>query len=277
MPAEAKEAVIRAFARAIGEIEDYIPGPDMGTDEAAMAWVRDEIGRAVGLPRELGGIPLDEIGATGWGLAASAEAAQAIATCRFEGAWRCKGSARSAARRAAWPRRRACRSVGFKGTISDQAGLDIEALVKLKQAGRASSTGARARVMGPRSSMRNAMCGFRRRGRRDLDAERRALEGAVDPAGREHSHHPQAKRPLHERGVLSVPDFIANAGGVICASVEYHGGTQAGAFAVIREKILTNTRETLERSRCERITPRAAAEAMARERVERAMRSRRRQ
>jgi glutamate dehydrogenase (NAD(P)+) len=61
------------------------------------------------------------------------------------------------------------------------------------------------------------------------------------------------------------------------ASVEYHGGTQAGAFAVIREKILTNTRETLERSRCERITPRAAAEAMARERVERAMGFRRRQ
>jgi glutamate dehydrogenase (NAD(P)+) len=30
-----------------------------------MAWVKDEIGRAVGLPSALGGIPLDEIGATG--------------------------------------------------------------------------------------------------------------------------------------------------------------------------------------------------------------------
>ena len=27
-----------------------------------MAWVRDEIGRVVALPREIGGIPLDEIG-----------------------------------------------------------------------------------------------------------------------------------------------------------------------------------------------------------------------
>ena len=43
--------------------EDYIFGLDMGTDEACMAWVKDEIGRAVGLPAALGGIPLDEIAA----------------------------------------------------------------------------------------------------------------------------------------------------------------------------------------------------------------------
>ena len=33
-----------------------------------MAWIKDEIGRAVGLPPELGGIPLDTIGATGFGV-----------------------------------------------------------------------------------------------------------------------------------------------------------------------------------------------------------------
>jgi glutamate dehydrogenase (NAD(P)+) len=43
---------------------DYIFGPDTGTDEACMAWVDDEIGRAVGLPAALGGIPLDELAAT---------------------------------------------------------------------------------------------------------------------------------------------------------------------------------------------------------------------
>ena len=76
MPVEEKEQMIRAFACAIRDITDYIPGPDMGTDETAMAWVRDEIGRSVGLPREVGGIPLDEIGATGFGLAVAAEVAQ---------------------------------------------------------------------------------------------------------------------------------------------------------------------------------------------------------
>src|SRR5690606_8766836 len=37
-PAERKEKLIRAFARAIGEVTSYIIGPDMGTDETAMAW-----------------------------------------------------------------------------------------------------------------------------------------------------------------------------------------------------------------------------------------------
>ena len=60
-----KARLIRAFARAIRDLVDYIPGPDMGTDETCMGWMHDEIKRALGLPRVLGGIPLDEIGATG--------------------------------------------------------------------------------------------------------------------------------------------------------------------------------------------------------------------
>ena len=75
MPREQKEQMIRAFAKALAGEQHYIFGPDMGTDEQCMAWVKDEIGRSVGLPRELGGIPLDELGATGYGLAAAADVA----------------------------------------------------------------------------------------------------------------------------------------------------------------------------------------------------------
>ena len=71
-----KEQVIRAFAAAVKDIHDFIPGPDMGTNEQAMAWVHDEIGRSVGLPSELGGIPLDEIGATGFGICVAADVAK---------------------------------------------------------------------------------------------------------------------------------------------------------------------------------------------------------
>ena len=42
-------------------------------NRSCVAWVKDEIGRAVGLPSALGGIPLDEIGATGWGIRHAAE------------------------------------------------------------------------------------------------------------------------------------------------------------------------------------------------------------
>jgi glutamate dehydrogenase (NAD(P)+) len=109
-PVDRKERLVRAFASAIAPIADYIPGPDMGTDETCMAWIKDEIGRAVGLRPELGGIPLDKIGATGFGLAACAEAAQDAAGIRLRGARVVvRASARSASTPPAFsPKRERC-------------------------------------------------------------------------------------------------------------------------------------------------------------------------
>ena len=59
MPRGDKERLIRGMAQALRYAEDYIFAPDMGTDEECMAWIRDEVGRVVALPREIGGIPLD--------------------------------------------------------------------------------------------------------------------------------------------------------------------------------------------------------------------------
>jgi len=81
-----KENLIRAFAGAIRDIGDYVPGPDMGTDEFCMGWVKDETGRAVGLPRAVGGIPLDEIGATGFGVAACVDVAAGFIDLDLKGA-----------------------------------------------------------------------------------------------------------------------------------------------------------------------------------------------
>ncbi len=75
--------------------------------------------------------------------------------------------------------------------------------------------------------------------------------------------------------MLSIPDFIANAGGVICASVEYHGGSESQAFAAIEEKIRRNTARVLEDAMAGNQLPRAAAVALAERRVRRAMALRR--
>jgi glutamate dehydrogenase (NAD(P)+) len=47
MTIQEKERLIRAFARAIRDLTEYIPGPDMGTDEVCMAWIqgRNRTGR----------------------------------------------------------------------------------------------------------------------------------------------------------------------------------------------------------------------------------------
>ena len=83
MPADAKQQHIRALAQLLRGEQEYIFAPDMGTNEECMAWVRDEISRVVALPREIGGIPLDEIGATGFGLAICAE----VATVSTQSRW----------------------------------------------------------------------------------------------------------------------------------------------------------------------------------------------
>ena len=80
----------------------------------------------------------------------------------------------------------------------------------------------------------------------------------------------EAEAALHARGILVLPDCIANAGGVICAAVEYHGGTEAAAFAAIAEKIGRNTRAGLERAALTGSMPRTAATELATPRVKQA-------
>jgi glutamate dehydrogenase/leucine dehydrogenase len=94
------------------------------------------------------------------------------------------------------------------------------------------------------------------------------LEGANSPAA------PGAERVLAGRGVLIVPDFIANAGGLIMAAMEVARKTEGEAFTTIGEKIRANTGRILEKAKSEGILPREAAERLARERVRNAMRYR---
>ena len=98
---------------------------------------------------------------------------------------------------------------------------------------------------------------------------RLVLEGANIPLSAE------AEAALHRRGVLVVPDFVANAGGVICASVEYHGGTERQAFERIDEQIRANTRAVLVAAQRDGVMPRTAAEELAARRVRDAMAFRR--
>ncbi|MHA1567683.1 MAG: Glu/Leu/Phe/Val dehydrogenase, partial [Alphaproteobacteria bacterium] len=68
---------------------------------------------------------------------------------------------------------------------------------------------------------------------------------------------------------------IANAGGVICAAMEYAGAGQQATFDAIEEKITRNVQSMLRRAREDQIQPRQAATEMAEERVRRAMNTRR--
>ncbi len=80
---------------------------------------------------------------------------------------------------------------------------------------------------------------------------------------------------MHRRGILNVPDFIANAGGVICAAMEYRGASQAAAFDTIAETLRQNTGEVLASVRKNGVLQREAALQLAATRVQKAMAFRR--
>ena len=84
-----------------------------------------------------------------------------------------------------------------------------------------------------------------------------------------------AEAMLAAKGVTVVPDFVANAGGVICAAMEYAGATQATAFAAIAERIRANTEAVLSAAKARAIRPRKAALELAERRVRDAMTYRR--
>ena len=84
-----------------------------------------------------------------------------------------------------------------------------------------------------------------------------------------------AEKYLHEKGVLYVPDFIANAGGVICAAMEYQGAGRPAAFQAIEEKLCRNTRLVLEEAATKGILPREAALDLAVQRLKKSMSYRR--
>jgi glutamate dehydrogenase (NAD(P)+) len=282
MPTEQKERLVRAMACALGDCDDYIFGPDMGTNEVCMAWVKSEIGRAVGLPRELGGIPLDELGATGFGVCHSADVASEW--CGFELAGAriaVQGFGAVGSHAARFLAERGARLVAVadsRGSIASQDGLPVEALIALKREGKGVADLAAGGTPADRDAIVDVECDvWVPAARPDVIRADNAgrLRAKLVVPGANIPLTAEAERALHERGVVCVPDFVANAGGVICAAMEYHGATESLAFAAIEASIRGNTREVLERSRARDVTPRAAADAIAGERVRRAMSYRR--
>jgi len=272
-----KELLIRAFARAIRDLVEYIPGPDMGTDERCMAWIKDEIGRAVGLPPEIGGIPLDEIGATGLGLKASVEAAMKYCDFQLKGARVVVQGFGSVGKHAA-------RFLGAKGTVLVAAcdshgtifnprGIDVGRLIALKDAGKNVIDYPDGDKLAA-DAVIDVECEIWIPAARP-DVIRRdnvaRLKTKLVPQGANIPFTAEAERILDKAGTLVLPDFIANAGGVICASVEYHGGTQAQALQTIEEKIFANTEEVLANAKKNGLLPRQAAVALAEARVRKAM------
>lgn len=275
-----KERFVRLFARRIRDETDYIPGPDMGSNEESMAWIYDEIGRAVGLPEAMGGLPLDKLGATGFGLAECAEVACPYAGLEIRGARIAVqgfGSVGKAAARFLTGKGAVVVAVSDTGgTLYNNEGLDVERLIGEKETSGSVIHYANGKVLGTEEifSLETdilvpaAAPDVINEGNAEGIKAKLILQGANIPATKE------AEAVLHRKGILCVPDFIANAGGVIMGAMEYGRKNEKEAFETISTSIRTNTGLVLEKSAREQLSPREVAVQFALGRIRKAMKYR---
>ncbi len=288
MAEDKKKAIIEAFARALKPLSprQYIAGPDVGTGMKEMRWYADTNGylsSCTGKPAtmcvKLGekcGIP-HEYGSTGFGVAQVAvEAAEHIgmdikgATAAVEGYGNvgtfviehlCALGVRVVA------------VSDRKGAIYNKDGLDPKELLKVKK-----STGSVVNYKpGGILDAKNlfelkvdilvpaALSDVITASNVDKVRAKVVVEASNLPMS------PEMEEALFNRGVLVVPDFVANAGGVISSYAEYRGYNPKQMFKTVETKLRRNTRLVLEASRKKGLTPRAVAMEIARERVTKAM------
>ena len=275
---EEKEAHMRAFARKIREVVPggYIAGPDMNTTEREMAQFADEIGTpkaCTGKPASVGGLP-HELGSTGFGVATATRVAlehsggglegKSVAiegfgnvgtfTMKFLTEWGAKVVAVS----------------DSKGALYDKDGLDYDELMAAKQE-KGSVTSGKGEKMDAAKLFKLPVDILVPGARPDVintgnvaDIKAKVVAEAANlPAKYE------VEQVLMKKGVVVLPDFVANAGGVISSWCETMGWDEETMFRVVESKIKNNTKTMLERAR-DNDTRKAALE-IAKERVHQAM------
>jgi glutamate dehydrogenase (NAD(P)+) len=283
-----KEDVLRAFARALAnEVpKEYVFGLDMGLTERDAAILVDELGdrgAAVGLPRQLGGVPYDELGVTGYGVAEAADAAATAIGLELAGA-RVAIQGFGAVGQAAAERFIQLGAVivavsTAAGAVLDPDGLDVERLVALRGQFRDDCVLEYGNALPADAALTVDTDILVPAAREDVIDDEIALstkaklivEGANLPTT------PRARETLHNRGIALIPDFIANAGGIVAAA--HSMGARYSAFTVdpdaifsmISTKLRANAVAVLEASRRGAVTTHEAAHKLAQDRVRAAM------
>lgn len=282
-----KEEILRAFVRRLSnEVpEEYVFGLDMGLTENDAAIINDELGdrgASVGTPYDLGGVPYDQLGITGYGVAEVVD--QAAAETGIAGR-RVALQGFGAVGHAAADRLHA---LGYQvvsvstaaGALHDPNGLDIPTLLELRREhgdGLVSTLpelkiepGAElfvdADIVVP-AALQDVI---------DTSNVRQINAGLlVEAANLPTSQKAQAM--LREAGVVVIPDFVANAGGVISAAFAMDARYSAfrpeteQIYDTVSTKLRANTAQVIHETERRGSTSHEAARALAEDRVKRAM------
>lgn len=230
--------------------ESDIPAPDVGTNAQVMAWIMDtySMGKGYSVPAVVTGKPLDiggstgRLEATGHGCTIIAQLAAKQKQINLEGATvvvQGFGNVGSAAAR--WLTRAGCRVIAVadvKGGTYNSKGLNIEDLIKYsKEEGGGFVVGFKGG-----EAMGNGNAKLANAELLALPCDilvPAALENQITAANAAQVKTkivveaangpitPEADRILDDKGILVVPDVLANAGGVVVSYLEWVQGLQA--------------------------------------------------
>tara|TARA_R110002020_G_scaffold75315_8_gene191765 strand:- start:79 stop:1356 length:1278 start_codon:yes stop_codon:yes gene_type:complete len=295
-PAEL-ERVTRRYTTEILPIigpQHDIPAPDIGTDELVMAWMMDTYsvsqgytvpGVVTGKPLSLGG-SFGRASATSRGVTHVALAALDSLGIEHHGATAIvQGFGKVGRDTARFLHQAGVAVIAIAdqyGAINAKAGIDIEALCRFVDlegtvvgfSGGHVIDGGEALELEADLLVPAAVEGVLNRGNAQRVKARIVVEGANGPTTRE------ADRILAERGVLVVPDILANAGGVIVSYFEWVQSNQAFRWSLdevesrLEGRILGGWNDVSRFASLHGLTLRAAATALAVQRVTEAHRLR---
>ena len=252
------EAMFRSYGRFVESLGGrYITTEDVGANAENMAWVAQETGHVVGLPREAGGSGNPAI-MTGFGVF------QAMRACA-QAAW---GGDSLEGRRVAIQ--------GYGNAATSLAGHLVDAGAELIVTDIHDEARRRAAEL-PRTTVVDADAIY--------DAECDvfapcALGGVLNEntiprirarivcgAANNQLATPEDAKRVQERGIVYAPDFIANAGGVINVSFEVGAAYDEGAAYAKTATIYDTLQRVLQLADAEGITTAEAANRLAEQRL----------
>jgi len=257
-----------------------VPGPDMNIGENEMAIFQDVIGTpkaATGKPADRGGLP-HELGSTGFGVFLATEVALEHAKIPMAGASvAIEGFGNVGTFTMKFLTEKGAKVVAVsdsKGTVYLEGGLDYHKMMQVKKEKGTVTAYPGAKVL-PAADLFSMKCDVLVPGARPnvIRADNMgAIKAKVIVEAANIPMTPDIELALVKKGIVIVPDFVANAGGVISSYVEFIGGSEQEMFRIVREKITANTRLVFDRAKHGDL--RSAALAIAKERVTDAMEKR---
>jgi glutamate dehydrogenase (NAD(P)+) len=241
-----RAAVLAAYKRALEPYRDvFLTGPDMGTDPAD--FVDDPDGPLPLRAQTHEGLGMDDL-ATGHGVKAAAEAALTHLGRTFEDAMVAiegfgkvgAGTARACVRAGA----RIVAVSTIEGLLADPDGLDVDGLLALRERYGDRLVEHGPQPVRPREALFELDCDVLVPGARPDAITPKVAERvhcAVVAPGANIPYASAAVEVLHRRGIIAVPDFVANSGGVhLYESVRQDDRPQvalAAIEAIVREAV----------------------------------------